>query len=768
MQAQEFIHHLTSLPFYAGQIVHVEQIPARPAVWGELAQPLPPALQEALARRGITRFYSHQAEAINAARAGQHVMVATGTASGKTLCYNIPVLEAVLQDPLSRALYLFPTKALAQDQLRALGELCAPLGKIRPATYDGDTPPAARTRLRKATPIILSNPDMLHVGILPNHPQWAAFFRHLKYVVVDEAHTYRGVFGSHLANILRRLRRVCALYGAAPQFILCSATIANPAEHAQRLIGQPAVVVERDGAPQGPRHFILWNPPFLDQRLGVRRSPNTEAASLVVALAQAGLRHIAFTRARKVAELILLYARQALEREHSQLAERLSSYRAGYLAEERREIERRLFSGELLGVMATNALELGIDVGALDATVLVGYPGTIASTWQQAGRAGRGRREALNILIGQDNPLDQYFMRHPEELFLRPHEHALIDPANPHILQAHLACAAWESPLRAEDEALFGEGFREALAALERSQVLERRGERWYVRENYPAQQVSIRSIGAGNYILVDESQNYRLLEEIDGATAFVRAHPGAIYLHRAEAYLITHLNVELRVAYARPVEANYYTQPRVLDEVRIIRSLQARSMPSTDLFFGLVRATQQVISFRRKQQFTEEILDEEPLDLPPSTFETQALWFEVPETIAQEVARQGLDWAGGLHAVEHACIGILPLLAMCDRNDLGGLSTPCHPDTGRAQIFIYDAYPGGVGIAKKGFELAVELWERTREAIRACPCEAGCPSCIHSPKCGNYNEPLDKRAALVILDGLLDPCLVGIYNSPK
>jgi len=758
VKAGDFISHLKSLSNYAGQIVHVEHIPPRAAQWGALARPLPPALEEALYRCGIKRWYSHQAEAINAVRAGQHVMVATGTASGKTLCYNVPVLEAVLQDPLSRALYLFPTKALAQDQLRILRELTGPpLEGIRFATYDGDTPASARSHLRKATPIILSNPDMLHVGILPNHTQWASFFRHLKYVVLDEAHTYRGVFGSHLACLLRRLRRVCALYGARPQFILCSATIANPAEHAQRLIGQPVVVVERDGAPQGSRHFALWNPPFIDQARGVRRSVNTEAAGILAELAKAGLRNITFTRARKVAELILLYARQALRRERPELVERLSSYRAGYLAEERREIERRLFSGELLGVTATNALELGIDVGALDATVLVGYPGTIASTWQQAGRAGRGRREALNILIGQDNPLDQFFMRHPQELFLRPHEHALIDPSNPYILQAHLACAAWESPLRAEDEALFGEGYIEAVMSLERSQLLEYRPDRWYVRgDDYPAQHVNIRSAGATNYLLVDETQNYRLLEEIDAATALARVHTGAIYLHRAETYLITRLDLPARVAYARPMDADYYTQARELNEVHIMRSLQARSLPATDLFFGLVRARQQVVSFRRKQHLSEALLSEEPLDLPPTTFETQALWFEVPEAIGHTVARRGLDLAGGLHAVEHACIGIRHHLAMCARNDLGGLSTPAHPDSGRPQIFIYDAYPGGVGIAKKGFEWMEELWARTREAIRACPCEAGCPSCIHSPKCGNNNEPLDKQAALLILEQLL------------
>jgi DEAD/DEAH box helicase domain-containing protein len=758
MQVREFIAHLCSLPEYDGQVVHVEEIPARPAEYGQLAAPLLSALRDALHKRGVERFYSHQAEAINAARAGKHVMVATGTASGKTLCYNVPVLQAALEDPLSRALYLFPTKALAQDQLRALRELTsAGLKSVRFATYDGDTAAGSRAHVRKTAAIILSNPDMLNVGILPNHPTWAAFFRHLKYVVLDEAHTYRGVFGSHIACLMRRLRRVCALYGSQPQFILCSATIANPGEHAARLTGHDVVVVDRDGAPMGPRQFVLWNPPYLDEALGVRRSVNSEATRIFAEMVRQGIRNITFARARRIAELILLYAREALRKGSPELLDRVSAYRGGYLAEERREIERRLFSGEFLGVTATNALELGIDVGQLDATVLVGYPGTIASTWQQAGRAGRGKREALSILIGQDNPLDQFFMRHPEELFGRPHEHALIDPGNLYVLKDHLPCAALESPLSADDERLFGEGYIDAIIALEQDNTLGYRDDRWYLLSgDYPAQHVNMRAASDTSYVLMDESKGYRILEEVDAPTAFIRVHPGAIYLHRAESYVITRLDLEARIAYARPIDATYYTQPLEVNDVHIIRSLEHDQVRSTDLYFGRVRVTQQVIGFRRKQQFTEALLSDEPLDLPPYSFETQALWFEISPQIQHEVTRKGLDLEGGLHGVEHACIGILPLFAMCDRNDIGGLSSAAHADTGRAQVFIYDGYPGGVGIARKGYGLIDQLWRQTLEAVRECRCESGCPSCIQSPKCGNNNEPLDKRATVLILERLL------------
>ena len=808
MDATSFLKQIEKLPSYRDQVVHVEHLKARPARYGRLEQPLPPVLQAALQRGGADKLYSHQAQAINAARRGQHVILATATASGKTLAYNVPVLEALLTDRAARALYLFPTKALAQDQLRSLRELTQ--GELRDrrfGTYDGDTARNVRSQLRREANVLLTNPDMLHVGILPNHTLWAEFFTHLRFVVIDEAHVYRGVFGSHVGCVLRRLWRVCARYGAAPQIIACSATIANPAEHLRRLAGVEAMVVadEDDGAPRGARDFVLWNPPFVDRTRTARRSANIEAAQLFARLVQAGIHTITFARARRVAELILLYARRILEDEAPTLADRVRAYRAGYRAEERRQIERGLRpGGGLLGVTATSALELGIDIGDLDASVLVGFPGTIASLWQQAGRAGRGTRPALSVLVAVDNPLDQYFMHHPGDLFGRPHEHALIDPSNPYILEQHLPCAAHEIPLstgservatpagpaarsprralpgahrspvplkaashtepplppglrQGDDEQLFGPGFVPAMVALEDRDVLEYRGDRWYPRPGaYPAQEVSLRALAGSRVVLLDASQNFHLMEEIEGSSALYRVHPGAIYLHQGESFLVRELDLDTGHAILEPVQVNYYTQPREINDVRILHPVAHKQFGPVTAVLGEVRVTQQVIGYRRVQQFREETLGMDDLDLPAQTFDTVALWWEVPPVILTQVKRRGLDVAGGLHAVEHAAIGLLPLFAVCDRWDIGGLSTPHHPDTEAASVFLYDAFPGGVGIAEKGFDLLRELWRATYEAVRDCPCEDGCPSCIQSPKCGNNNEPLNKQAAVVILGEML------------
>jgi DEAD/DEAH box helicase domain-containing protein len=825
MDTADFVKHIAQGPGYRDQVVHVERLKARSARYGRLEHPLPSALQAALDRIGAGRLYSHQAQAINAVRRGEHVILATTTASGKTLAYNVPVMEALLTQRGVRALYLFPTKALAHDQLRVLralaqGELQGP----RFGTYDGDTPRGTRSRLRREASIILTNPDMLHMGILPNHTLWADFFANLRFVVIDEAHAYRGVFGSHVGCVLRRLWRVCARYGAAPQVVACSATIANPGEHLQRLAGVEAVVVDDDGAPSGARHFVLWNAPFVDQAKTARRSANIEAAQLFARLVQSGIRTIVFARARRVAELILLYARRILEDNPSPgggtLADRVRAYRAGYRPEERREIERGLRpGGRLMGVSATSALELGIDIGDLDASVLVGFPGTIASLWQQAGRAGRGTRHALSVLIGLDNPLDQYFMRHPRDLFGRSHEHALIDPSNPYILEQHLPCAAHEFPLsrdadglaaptsdavrsprrampgrrrrtgrgqarplagpsspvrdrpqpplppglaRGDDEELFGPGFVQAMVRLEEGGALTYHGDRWYPRPGvYPAQGVSLRALAGSRIALLNAADNYRLMEEVERTSAPFRVHPGAIYLHQGESFLVRELDLDAGHAILDLVQVDYYTQPREINDVRILQPLAQKSVGQITAGLGLVRVTQQVVGYRRVQQFREEKLSLEDLDLPAQTFDTVALWWQVPAALAAQVVRgrrepPALILAGGLHAVEHAAIGLLPLFAMCDRWDIGGLSTPHHPDTGAALVFIYDAFPGGVGIAEKGFELLTDLWRATYEAVRDCPCEDGCPSCIQSPKCGNNNEPLDKRAAVAILAGLV------------
>jgi DEAD/DEAH box helicase domain-containing protein len=575
---------------------------------------------------------------------------------------------------------------------------------------------------------------------------------------VDEAHVYRGVFGSHVANVLRRLKRVCTLYGANPRFICASATIANPKEHIERLVGLPFEVFDEDGSPYGGKDFVFWNPPVIDEAKSARRSANSEATFLFTELVRGDFRTIAFAKSRKLTELIYIYSREQLAKERGQLDQRVKPYRAGYLPEERRQIERQLFDGELLGVIATTALELGVDIGDLDATVLTGYPGSIASTWQQAGRSGRRGTRSLSFLIGLDNPLDQYFMRHPEAFFSKNFEHVLINQANPYILRSHLLCAAYEHPLDDKDKAVFGEGFSGVRAELVEEGLLKERSGRWYLSPTifYPAEDVNIRSSSSERYTIVDASRGYREMETVEAAVAFFQIHPGAIYLHQGDAYIITELDLLSHTACARPVDADYYTQTKDITDLSILQVSQRREVGGVSVYLGEVEVTTEVVGFKKKRQFTEEVIGEETLDLPPQTFPTVALWFDIPEQIVRALAQQGLDLAGGLHATEHASIALLPIFALCDRNDVGGISTPLHADTGKPQVFIYDAYPGGIGIAEKGFELVEELWRATLNAIEECPCEAGCPSCIQSPKCGNNNEPLDKRAAELILEALL------------
>jgi len=757
MYVDAFLHHLLTLSDYRQQIVHTERIRPRIASIGELDKPLHPALRGHLESLGITSLYTHQAMAVNAARCGKNVMVATASASGKTLCYNLPVLEAVLEDPSSRALYLFPTKALAQDQLRSLKELgCSELISFGGcATFDGDTPQSERAGIKRQAKIVLTNPDMLHVGILPNHKSWSRLLRNLKYVVIDEAHVYRGVFGSHVANVMRRLRRLCASYGSNPQFICCSATIANPKEHVENLVRLPFDIISEDGSPHGGKSFIFWNPPLIDETGTGRHSSNSEGTFLFTELIRSNIRSLVFTRTRRLTELVYIYSREQLGNSLGQL---IKPYRAGYLPEDRRQIERELFSGHLLGVVATTALELGIDIGDLEATVLIGYPGSISSTWQQAGRSGRGINDSVSFLIAQDNPLDQYFMHHPESFFGKSFENALINAENTNILKPHLLCAAWEQPLTEDDALFFGAAFDRAASELEGEGKLRKSGGWWYLspRISHPAQDINIRSTSGKNYAVVDASRGYQLMETVEASVAFFQIHPGAIYLHQGESYLVKELDIENRVAVVEPTDVPYYTQTKELIDIRILKTERERSCLGIEVCLGEVDVTNNVVGFKKKMQFTEEVIGDEPLDLPPLRFLTQSLWFDLPEAAIREVAEAGLDFAGGLHALEHAAIAMLPLFALCDRNDIGGVSTPFHTDTGRAQIFIYDAYPGGIGIAAKGFEMMEELWAATLEAIEECPCQEGCPSCIQSPKCGNNNEPLDKKAAIILLHGLL------------
>jgi DEAD/DEAH box helicase domain-containing protein len=755
-----FVRHLTVQPAYKDQIVHVEHIDARPPLRSEIEKPLNKRLEQCLDDNGLLPLYSHQAEAVNLAGSGKNVIVTTSSASGKTLCYNIPVLDSMMTQKSCRAIYLFPTKALAQDQKRNFRSQFCPdlLSEDACETFDGDTPGRDRPRIKKSARILITNPDMLHLGILPNHQSWSHLLRRLRFVVIDEAHMYRGVFGSHVALVLRRLRRLCDMYGAKPQFICASATIANPAEHAEKLTGLPFSVVDRDGAPRGGRDFVFWNPPLLDEKKEARRSSNSEATFLFSELVKREIRTLVFARTRRLTELIFNYTRKNLAQIDHKLADRIMPYRAGYLAEQRRKIEKDLFSGRLIGVVATTALEVGIDIGDLEATVLTGYPGSVSSTWQQAGRSGRARQKALTFLIGSDNPLDQYFMRHPEDFFGKNYENALINPDNNYILQAHLACAAWEKPVGQSDGNYFGDAMPPVLNEMEQQGLLRQRGEKWYFTPSmqYPAQNINIRSTSGAGYIILDVSKG-SVLETIEAEDAFHEVHTGAIYLHQGDTYLVDHLDLETRTAYVEPVDADYYTRTTELSDLRIIQEWQRKKCGDTEVCLGEVEVNSNVVGYRKKTQLTEEVIGEEILDLPPNIFNTVALWFDLPQAAVQRIANKRLDFSGGIHAIEHAAIGVLPLFALCDRNDIGGISTPFHADTGKAQIFIYDAHPGGIGIAEKGFEMIRKLWEATYRTIIECPCKDGCPSCIQSPKCGNNNSPLDKKAAVIILEELLE-----------
>jgi DEAD/DEAH box helicase domain-containing protein len=761
MDAAAFLHHLVNLTDYRHQIVHIERIPHQGAIFGKLDNPLHPGLQACLESLGISNLYSHQAKALNAILAGKNVIIATPSASGKTLCYHLATLDALLHDRDSRALYIFPTKALAQDQLRSLKQILGGTKSLQQllspgaaTTFDGDTPQSERANIRKQARVVLTNPDMLHLGILPNHQSWSRLFRTLKYVVIDETHIYRGVFGSHVANVLRRLRRLCDFYGSKPQFICCSATIANPQEHAQNIVGLPFEAIVEDGSPRGEKYFVFWNPPVIDEAKTSRRSPNSEAAFLLGELVQKGIRGLVFARTRKLTELIYIYTQGQLP---PPLRDKISPYRAGYLPEDRRRIERQFFDGELLGLVATTALELGINIGDLDATVLTGYPGSIASVWQQAGRSGRSTHSSLSFLIALENPLDQYLMRNPDFFFSKNFDNAIINPDNPYILKPHLLCAAWEKPLEDKDKEFFGPDTANMLTELEQEGKLRKRHERRHPAPSisYPAQDINIRATSGQNYAVVDGREG-RLLETVEASVALFQVHPGAIYLHQGESYLVTALDLARRIAWAEPRSVDYYTQTMEINDIRVTRLLKEKDCQRVKIYFGDVDVTTKVVGFKRKKQFTEEVMGEEPLDLPPVNFPTKALWFDLPQKAIDRIADAGLDFHGGLHACEHAAIAILPLFALCDRNDIGGVSTPFHPDTGKTQIFIYDAHPGGIGIAEKGFEATEELWQAALKAVEACPCTDGCPSCVQSPKCGNNNQPLDKEAAIVLLEGLV------------
>jgi DEAD/DEAH box helicase domain-containing protein len=758
----------------AERVTHVEHVPARPgrtAEWPAWADPL---LVDRLRLAGVDRPWEHQVQAAELAHGGTSVVLATGTASGKSLAYLLPVLTELLVDDRAGALYLSPTKALATDQLRAVRALN--LAAVRAATFDGDTPREERDWVRRHGRLVLTNPDMLHRGVLPRHADWSSFLRNLKYVVVDECHTYRGVFGSHVALVLRRLRRLCAKYGSSPVFVLASATSRDPETSAARLTGLPVVAVTEDASPRGTTEFALWEPPLVpafssgqgggEHGAPVRRSATAETADLLADLVVEGARTIAFVRSRRGAESVSLSARRALHEAAPSLVERVAAYRAGYLPEERRTLERRLQSGELVGVAATNALELGLDVSGLDAVVLTGWPGTVASVWQQAGRAGRAGQGALAVFVARDDPLDTYLVHHPEALFGRPVETTVLDPTNPHVLAPHLGCAAVELPLTEADLPLFGEvdEVRLLLADLVRRGVLRARPKGWFWTSR-ERPEVDIRGTGGAPVRLVEVGTG-RLLGTVDAAASHMQAHSGAVYLHQGESWVVDHLDLDEHVALVHAEEPDYTTSAREITDIAVVEALRTTRYEGVELVFGTVDVTHQVVSYLKKRVGSGEVLGEEALDLPARQLRTRAVWY----TVAHELLEQaGLEWAdvpGAAHAAEHAAIGLLPLFATCDRWDIGGVSTALHPDTGTCTVFVYDGHPGGAGFAEQGWVRGPEWLRATREAIAACECPAGCPSCVQSPKCGNGNEPLDKARAVALLDLVLASGLAEVTRG--
>ncbi|HVT20605.1 MAG TPA: DEAD/DEAH box helicase [Mycobacteriales bacterium] len=744
----------------ADRITHLEHLDARVG----RAVPWPgwvdADLRCALEQAGIEAPWTHQAAAAELAWSGESVVVATGTASGKSLCYLLPALTAAAGGS-GCTVYLAPTKALAADQLRAINRLG--LDRVRAATYDGDTPMEERDWARRHADILLTNPDMLHHGLLPSHARWAGTIRKLRFVVVDECHHYRGVFGSHVAQVLRRLRRIARHYGADPVFILASATVSDPGSTALRLTGASAAEVTDDGSPRGAVDVALWEPPLTDAHgengAPVRRPATVEAATILADLVAEGVRTVAFVRSRRGAEAVSLGARRALDDAAPELVDRVAAYRAGYLAEDRRELERALHDGDLLGLASTNALELGVDISGLDAVLIAGWPGTHASLWQQAGRAGRAGRDALAVLIARDDPLDTYLIHHPSAVFGRPVEAAVLDPDNPHVLRPHLAAAAAEIPLSDADAAGFGPSALGVLEALVAEGLIRRRANGWYWTARERATDLAdLRGTG-GAPVRICEVGTGRLLGTVDPAASHATVHPGAVYLHQGATYVVQQLDVASSVALVEADNPDWTTFARDLTDIRIVDSQRAQRFAGVELHFGTVDVTSQIVSFLRRRIGSGEVLGEEPLDLPPRELRTQAVWWVVDDALLDAAAVGPVGLPGAAHAAEHASIGLMPLVATCDRWDIGGMSTAQHPDTGAPTVFVYDGHAGGAGFAERGYDRAQEWLTATRDAIASCECLAGCPSCVQSPKCGNGNEPLDKAGAVRLLSAVVSTC---------
>jgi len=743
---------------YAGQLAHVEVLPERAGRFAEPNRPLPAALVRLLASRGIDRLYSHQVSSLEQARSGQNLVVVTGTASGKTLCYNLPILEAAIADQNARGLYLFPTKALAQDQLKGLLDLVGDDAElsaaIRPGVYDGDTPTAQRRRIRSEANLVLTNPDMLHAAVLPYHPKWAAFFAELRFVVIDEIHTYRGILGAHVSAVLRRLQRVCEHYGSRPVFLAASATIANPGELAGRLIGRDVAVIDDDGSPRGRKYFALWNPAPLGKDSLARRSASDDAVTWLVEAIEAGGQVLAFTRTRQAAELIHRYARDRLAAENSPLVDKVRAYRGGYLPNERREIEQDLFSGKLRGVAATNALELGIDVGTLDVALLVSYPGTIASSWQQAGRSGRRHDESLAVLLAGNDPVDQYLLRHPKYFFSQTPEHAVVDPNNPYVLAKHLPAAAFELPLAgAADLDRFGPLAIPIAGALEHEKQLAAvKGSYYFAGGQNPAVGVSLRHMSDNTFSIVEVQGGRRagsraptrsvgrtpgiehtVIANVDAISAPELVYPEAVYLHNGATYLVRDLDLDGKVAYVERRETDYYTQAVLESNVRITgERASGEVVPQATLGYGDVDVAWQTVAFKKIKFATRENIGLGPVDIPAQNLQTTAVWLAPDDVLRAEMKAAGLRASEGVCGLRNLAIVALPFVAMCDSRDLGGVVDS--KNLGRTTMILYDRYPGGLGYSERGFQHMSELLAICLDMVRDCPCDEGCPSCVGLP----------------------------------
>ncbi len=754
----EYIISLKSSKRLGGQVVYHRIWDRKSATWGKPRDSWPEQIDRMLQASQIDSLFRHQARAVDQIRKGRNVVVATPTASGKTLVYNLTVIEKFLSRPETKALYLFPLKALAQDQLLNLNRFTSPLEgrRLTAVIYDGDTSSYQRKRIREKPPnVIMTNPEMLHLSFLPYHTRWASFFSSLETVVVDEVHTYRGLLGSHMAQVFRRLLRICQHYQSSPLFIFNSATVANPAQLTEQLTGLEVQTIDQSGSPKGKKHLIFIDP--LD-------GPAQTAILLLKAALERQLRTIVYTQSRKMTELIAIWVgTQARE-----YADRISAYRAGFLPEERRDIEDKLSKGELLAVITTSALELGIDIGDLDLCILVGYPGTIVSTWQREGRVGRSGQEAAMILIAGEDALDQYFMRNPDDFVERSPEAAVVNPFNADILARHLPCAASEFPLSGDETLMQTTEVQSVVSKLESEGELLRSGEGdlWFSSRKAPQRGIQLR--GAGKQFNIIGSEDEENKGEIDGHRVFKETHPGAVYLHRGETYLVDRLDLETNTVTVSPAEVDYYTRVRANKNTEILEIYNQKPVAGTRVSIGKLRVTEQVTGYERWRIRYKKLIKRVPLDLPELMFETDGIWFEIPADIQQAAESKYFHFMGGIHAVEHAAIGMFPLIVMTDRNDLGGISIPFHPQVGSAAVFIYDGIPGGAGLSKQAFHRAKDLLEVTLNVIQTCPCEAGCPSCVHSPKCGSGNRPIDKASAAFTLRGMLELPLDPSRRGPK